>query len=146
MTANQNPIFTLVPDIQWGSVDDNSGATAGPILTASTTMDGTGFTTTVFTAGANGSYVQRLIARPVGTNVASVLRVFLNNGSSAATQSNNCLIAEAALPSTSLSQTGMMSPVELPLNFALPAGYKIMVAIGTTVAAGYRVSVIGGDY
>jgi hypothetical protein len=35
---------------------------------------------------------------------------------------------------------------ELPLNFALPAGYVLNVTLGTTVAAGYFVSVIGGKY
>ena len=109
-------------------------------------MDGTGTPLTVFTAGSNGSYVQRLIARPVGTNVASVLRVFINNGSSNATQANNCLIAEVTLGPSTASAVASLQPVELPLNFALPAGYKIMVTLGTTVAAGYRVSVIGGDY
>jgi hypothetical protein len=146
MAANTNPIFTLIPDIQWGSVDDNSGATAGPILSANTAMDGTGFVTTVFTAGVNGSYVQRLIVRPVGSNVASVLRIFLNNGSSSATQANNVLIGELTLPLTSASAVNALPPNEYAMNFALPAGYKINVTLGTAIAAGVRVCVIGGDY
>lgn len=146
MAQNTNPIFTLVPDVQWASTDDNSGATAGPLLTANTAMDGTGFVATVFTAGANGSYLQRLIARPVGTNVATVLRVFLNNGSSNATQANNVLAAELTLPASTASAIAALQPIELPLNFAIQGGFKVNVTLGTTVAAGYRVSLIGGDY
>jgi hypothetical protein len=149
MPANTSPIFTLTPDIQWGSVDDNAAATAGPIITANTAMDGTGYVTTVFTAGANGSYVNRLIARPTGTNIASVLRAFINNGSTNATQANNCLYGEVTLPATTANAAAALQPVEMQLNFALPAGYKINVTLGTTVTGtnpGYRVMVIGGDY
>jgi hypothetical protein len=147
MTANQNPIFTLTPDIQWGSNDPaGSGAPNGPLLTAVAAMDGTGLPLLVFTAGANGSYLQRLIARPVGTNVVSVLRIFLNNGSSTGTQANNCLVGELNLPPTTANAAGGLQPSEFPLNYALPGGYKIYVTLGTTVAAGYRVCVIGGDY
>jgi hypothetical protein len=146
MAQNTNPIFTLVPDIQWGSTDDNSAATAGPILSANTAMDGTGYVTTVFTAGSNGSYLQRLTARPVGTNIATVLRVFLNNGSSNGTQANNVLIAELTLPASSANAAGALTGSEINLNYAIPGGYKINVTLGTAVATGYRVCVIGGDY
>jgi hypothetical protein len=146
MAQNTSPIFTLTPDIQWGSVDDNSGATAGPILSANTAMDGTGFVTTVFTAGSNGSYVNQLIARPVGTNIATVLRVFINNGLTNATQANNCLFTEMTLLLSTAIANAAMQGISVPLNFALPAGYKINVTLGTAVAVGYRVMVQGGDY
>jgi len=109
-------------------------------------MDGTGYVTTVFTAGANGSYVSQLIARPVGTNIATVLRVFINNGSTNATQANNCLYTEITLPASTANAAGALQGISIPLNFALPAGYKINVTLGTAVATGYRVMCQGGDY
>jgi len=139
-------VYTLTPAVSWGSVDDNSGATAGPLLSANTAMDGTGFVTPVFTAGTNGSYLQRLVARPVGTNIASVLRVFLNNGSANSTQANNVLITEATLPASTANAAGALVPVELPLNFAIPAGYVINCTLGTAVAAGYFLTVLAGNY
>ena len=146
MSANTAPIFTLAPDIQWGAADGNGGS-AGPLLTANTARDGTGTVLTVFTADAtNGGYVQKLIARAVGTNTASVLRVFINNGSTNSTIANNILIAEITLAATTASAVAALQPYEVPLNFALPAGYKINVTLGTTVAAGYFISVIGGKY
>ena len=147
MAANTSPIFTLTPHIAWGSNDPaGSGSPNGPLLTANTAMDGTGSVLSVFTAGTNGSYVQRIIARAVGTNAASVLRVFINNGSSSSTQANNVLIGEVTLPATTANAAGALQPIEMPLNFALPANYVINVTLGTTVAAGYRVSCVAGDY
>lgn len=138
MPANTNPIFTLAGDIQWGST---------AIATANTAKDGTGTVLTVFTADAtNGGYVQKIRFRAAGTNVATVARVFINNGSSNATPANNILFDEITLAATTLSEVAALTLYELPLNFALPAGYKLNVTIGTTVAAGYYVSVIGGKY
>lgn len=146
MSANTSPIYSGKPDIQWGSADGDGGS-AGPLKTANTAKDGTGTTLTVFTADAtNGGFVQKLIARPAGSNVATVLRVFVNNGSTSATLANNSLVAEISLPITTLTETAAQPAFELPLNFALPAGYKILVALGTTVSAGYCISVIGGKY
>jgi hypothetical protein len=137
MAINTSPIFSKRGDIQWA---------ATPINAANTARDGTGTVASIFTAGADGAFVQRLIARSLGTNVASVLRVFINNGSSNAVAANNCLINEMALPATTLSEVTALPPYEMALNFALPAGHSLICTIGTAVAAGYRVSVLGGSY
>ena len=100
----------------------------------------------VFTAGADGAYVQRLVARPLGTNVATVLRIFVNNGATNATAANNSLVAEMTLPAATLSEVASLPPFELALNYALPAGYKINCTLGTTVAAGFALTVLGGSY
>jgi hypothetical protein len=139
MPANINPIFTAAADIQWP---------ATPLTAANSTKDGaSGTVTTVFTADAtNGGYVTKLIARALGTNVATVLRVFVNNGAVTTTAANNALIAEMTLPATTLSEVAAQPAYELPLGFALPAGYRLFCAIGTAVAAGYGLSVTGGKY
>jgi len=137
MTANTSPIFAREAHVEW----------ANGITAANTAKDGTGTVDTVFTADAtNGSYLQKLIIRPRGTNVASVLRVFLNNGSTNATAANNCLIAEQALAATTNSETTSIAGYELPLNLPIPPGYKINVTLGTAVSGGYAVTGIGGDY
>ena len=90
---------------------------------ANTAKDGTGTVTTVATgnnAGNNaGNFVQKLIARPLGTNIATVLRVFINNGGVNTTAANNSLIAELTLPATTLSEVAAQPDYVLPLNFAL---------------------------
>ena len=137
-TANTQPIFSSLGDVQWGSVT---------ATTANTAKDGTGTVLNVFTADAtNGGFVQRIRFRAAGTNIATVARVFINNGSANSTPANNILYDEITLAATTLSEVAALAVYELPLNFALPPGYKLNVTLGTTVAAGYYVSVIGGKY
>ena len=137
MAGNTSPIFSKAARNQW----------TNGVATANTAKDGTGTVDTVFTADAtNGSYLQKLIVRPRGTNIASVMRVFLNNGSNNATAANNCLIAELSLPATTNSEVAAIAGYELPINLPIGAGYKVNVTIGTTVAGGYAVSAHGGDY
>lgn len=146
MAANTAPIFSLLGDIQWGAADGNGG-TAGPLKTANTAKDGTGTVLTVFTADAtNGGWVKQVIWQPVGSNVASAGRVFINNGSTNATIANNFYVGQITLPITTISEVAALFAPVLPLNFALPPGYKLNVTLGTTVAAGYFVGVIGGKY
>ncbi len=138
MAQNVQPIFTKVPKINWGT---------NKITTANTAKDGTGTVLTVFTADVtNGSYLSSISFRAAGTNVATVARIFINNGSTNATDSNNILYNEITLTATTLSEVTATSNYVLPMNIALPPGYTINITIGTTVAAGYYVSAVGGDY
>lgn len=145
MAANTAPIYTLVPHVSWGATDGDGGA-AGPLKTANTARDGTGTVLTLFTGTTNGSFVKNIGLVAVGTNTASVVRVFVNNGSTNATLANNIQIAEKTLPATTLSAVAETAAVEIILNLPIPNGYKIFVTLGTTVAAGYNVYASGGDY
>jgi hypothetical protein len=92
MGANTQPIFSLAGDVQWG---------ATTATTLNTAKDGTGTVLTVFTADiTNGGFVQRIRFRPAGTNIATVARVFINNGSVNSTPSNNILECGVGLSST----------------------------------------------
>jgi len=139
MPANTAPIFSVRGRVNWG-------ATA--LTTANTAKDGTGTVLGVFTGGTDGSFVQRIRFKASGsTAAATVARIFINNGSTNATPSNNVLFDEITIPLTTLSETAATAVFELPLNFVLPAGYVINVTIGTTQSTGgIFVSVIGGDY
>lgn len=134
---NTSAIYSRVGDIQWTVA----------ITAANTAMDGTGTVSTVFTSDAtNGGLVQRLRLKAAGSNVATVARVFVNNGASNTNSSNNALIDEISLPATTLTQTAGMGLFEVPLGFALPPGFKLNVVLGTAVAAGWIPTVIGGKY
>lgn len=137
MPGNTAPIFSKIARAAW----------VNGITAANTAKDGTGTVETVFTADAtNGSYLQKLIIRPRGTNVVSVLRVFLNNGATNATAANNAIIGEIGLPATTNTEVAAIAGLELPLNLPIPPGYKINVVLGTAVAGGYAVTAMGGDY
>jgi hypothetical protein len=136
-SLNTQPIFTASADTQW----------AVSAVTANTTKDlSSGTISLVFTAGDKGGYVQRMRFRALGTNIATVARVFINNGATTATASNNVLWDEISLAATSISETSALATYEIPLNFALPAGYRLYVTLGTGVAAGYSIACIGGKY
>lgn len=135
MAANIDPIFALTPK-----------AAFAQITAANTAKDGTGTVSTVATAGANSAMLEDIRCLPKGTNVASVLRVFLNNGGSAAVAANNSLWFEATLPSSTLTETSQQTPVIIPMNRAIPAGYNVNICIGTAVAAGWSFVGTWGDF
>lgn len=146
MPANTSPIFPLVPTVTWVS---GTGATAGtPGLTANTTTDLTSGTIygPLETAGANGARVDAIKVRPLGTNVNTVIRLWINNGSATGTAANNTLFMERTLSSTSVSQTVEQADILIPMNVSIPAGYRVYATFGTAVAAGFHLTALGGDY
>lgn len=126
--------------------------TADTSLTAPTTAS-----QIIMTAGPEGLKVDAIKARAVGTNVASLLRVFLNDGLGVAA-ANFSLIHEEVLPLSALSQTAVEAAAItlFPINYDnagggvlppyLAPGQKLYVSLGTAVAAGWVVTGFGGDY
>lgn len=135
---NFSPIFTRVARSAWAT-----------LTAANTAKDGTGTTELIMTADATeGGNLGAITCEPRGTNVATVLRVFLNNGSTPGTAANNTLIGQIALPATTLSETttATMQAVERIFNRPIPPGYRIYVCLATAVAAGWQVTTASGDY
>jgi len=138
MSANNDPIYTRVGAMGVGV----------SVASAQNTYDGAGANDTlVFTADStNGSFLQRLRFKAKGANVATVARVYINNGSANSTPANNSLFGEVSLPATTASATAATPDVEYLLNFALPPGYRIYVGIATGVASGWAITPVGGHY
>jgi hypothetical protein len=137
MPANFNPIFPVLPKVQW----------AVSVTTANTTKDLTsGTISLVFTAGTNGAWLDRIIGQPIGTNVASLARVFLNNGATTATALNNTLIDQIGLPAVTLVENAELPDVVLPLGFAVDPGDRVYITLATAVAGGWQFTCVGGDY
>lgn len=137
MVANTAPIFPDTPNVEWGTV----------ITTANTTKDLTsGTITLIFTAGADGAYINHIIGQPHGTNVASLARVFINNGSATGTAANNTYYGQIGLPAITNSEVAEVPSVVLPMNIGLPAGHTIYVTLATAVASGWQFTAVGGDY
>lgn len=144
MAANTDPIFSRIGDVS----SDGTTGMAPTITTA--TGDYTGISANhklVFTADAtNGGFVQRLRFKAVGTNVASVARIYLNNGSTAGTATNNSFFGELSLPATTATNTASTIDLDYPMAVALPAGFRIYVGVATTVSAGWVVTPVAGKY
>lgn len=140
MPGNASPIYSRV-----GAISLGSGITA-----VVTDYDGTGVNNVVaFTADAtNGGYVQRIRFKAKGTNAISVARIYINNGSSNTTATNNTFYGELSLPATTASTTSATAEVDYPMNMALPPGYRIVIGISaaTTLASGWVPTVIAGAY
>lgn len=144
MTANINPIYSRL-----GSVSTD-GSTAMAQLVTAAANDYTGVSannTLAFTADAtNGGFVQRIRFKAGGTNIASVARIYINNGSVHTSAANNEFYGEVSLPATTATIVAATVEIDYPLNFALDPGFCIYWGLGTGVAAGWVGVVIGGKY
>lgn len=142
MPANTSPIFTEAPDIQW----------IGDIVTANNTQDiTTGTSYLAFTADAtDGGYVReaRVKANPANNTAATVMRFWLNNGGVTTTAANSAFIGELGIPATTASASAPIQDFVYPLNFPMPAGYKIYVTVGTAPGGSgeFTCTVFGGKY
>lgn len=120
------------------------------LTAANTALDGTGATgrSLVFTAeSTNGSVLPYLKFKALGTNVATVARIFRNNGSDPETASNNALISEVTLAATTASATAALAEYISVLNLVLGPSERIYVTLGTAVSAGWKVTPMnGGDF
>ena len=139
MAANTSQLFSLTPNLPVGAT----------IANFNTAKDGTGTVVLGFTAGAFGSRVEAVRFTALGTNIATVVRCFTNNGATNATASNNSYYCSLSLPATTNSESAaladqFMGPPFFPL--VLPASYRLYFTVGATVAAGYAINCIGGDY
>jgi len=138
MAQNTAPIFTQTPRLGFGLIDS-----------VNNTFDMiTGTSASLFTAGASGSYVNKIRVKPSGSTAATVLRFFLNNGGATTNGANNSLYAELSIPAITTSATLAQNDFEVPLNIAIPASYAIYGVSGTAPGAGtgFEVTTIGGDY
>ena len=142
MAANTSPIYTRTPDVQW----------VESIVTANNTLDLTSGTSYLaYTADATeGGYVReaRVKANPANNTAGTVMRFWINNGATVGTSSNSAFLGELGIPATTASASAPIPDFVYPLNFALPAGYKIYVTVGTAPGGSgeFTCTVIGGKY
>lgn len=115
------------------------------IATANTAKDGTGTVVTVFTAGADGARCDAVQVAYTGTSVATCMRFFVNNGLTNATAGNNSLFKSVTVTANTLSEVAGALDFSVLIGLTLPAGYKINVTIGTTVAAALALTGSGGN-
>jgi hypothetical protein len=137
MAQNTAPIFTATPRLGFGAIN-----------AVNNTFDmTTGTSASLFVAGSSGSYVSKIRVKPSGSTAATVLRFFLNTGSTTVS-ANNSLYAELSLPAITTSSILAQNDFEVPFNIAIPAGYAIYGVSGTAPGAGtgFEVTTVGGDY
>lgn len=141
MPANTTPIFTLTPNISFANL---------LAANANTALDGTGTVSTIYTAGSNGSYAISIIVKSstiTATSAAGTLRIWINNGSTTSSATNNTLFREYVLTANTASATTATLNYEFPINIQLPAGYKLTCTVATMAAStAWQFTVLGADY
>lgn len=132
-----------------GDVSAN-GTTTMPVGMVTATADYTGASANhvlVFTADAtNGGFIQRIRFKATGTCVATVARIYINNGSIHTTAANNAFYGECSLPAIAAINTTATTDVDYPMNFAINPAFTIWAGLATTVAASWIPVAIGGKY
>lgn len=140
MAANTQPIFPLTPNVDGGKVITADTAYETPSTNP----------VTVFTAGSDGSRVDAIKVRALGTNIDTVLRLFIYTGSTYYLMYEIQLSASTAsadnITGTDIDLLRDTGYEAMPVIPYLPATYTIVATVGTTVASGWMVTVFGGDY
>jgi hypothetical protein len=137
--GNIDPIYSKAADIQWTTIPSGT--------TANTAGDGTGTVFTVFTADAtNGGFVQSIRVKALSVSTVTVIRFFINNGSSNTVAANNSFIDEMLIPSFTGTSVAATQVFELSIGRALPAGYKINCCYATSVTGAIALTAFAGKY
>lgn len=153
MVANTAPIFTLTPNV---------GKLLIPTTNAQVKSDGTSAGTSadvmykIFTAGANGSFLDKIIFRSVAntantTGVATVLRAYLSTVSApgATTTADTTCIGEISVPAlASANSVNAPSSFEMSISQAIPTGMYVHVSqhVAQTTNQAWAAVAYGGDY
>jgi hypothetical protein len=153
MAQNTSPIFTLVPNV--GSI---LIATTNAQVKSDGTSAGSGadLMYKVFTAGANGSFVDKIrffsvASAAATTGVATTLRAYLSSVSApgATTNANTFLLGEVSVPAVNSSNsTNATNYYEIVLGIAIPTGQFVHVSqhVAQTTNQAWVAIAFGGDY
>lgn len=139
MPANTAPIFTLTPNIGLASVN-----------AANTASDGSGTLVTLFTAGLNGSRVERIrysnSQNAAAASSAMVIRFFLTDNAGA----NPKLLAEVSLGTATrtVSVVGASGIYTFTNGLVIPSGalIKVIQSVYAGVQDLMHYIAEGGDY
>ena len=162
-TLSTGTYFARIQPIdQWGGVPaagltttlspENAGAfVAGPtgrITWSWTGVPGAASYRIFVGAQAGGQYAYFNSTVPIFTQTSAIQTVGtdIRLGNPNDYFTNQMFIGEVSLPATAAVATAATPDIEYSLNMALPPGYRILVGLGTTVAAGWAVTGIGGNY
>lgn len=154
MPANIDPIFTATPNIGKVKIGTTSAQVKSSGISAGT---GTDLMYKVFTAGPNGSLLEKIQFRSVAAaaavaGVATCLRAYLSTVSdptTGTTADDTHLIGEiyvpAAVASHSINPAGLY---EMYLDMVIPANHYVHVSqhVAQTANQSWQALAIGGDY
>lgn len=154
MPANKQPIFTLTPNVTSVSIPTTTAQVKSNGTSAGT---GTDIMYKVFTAGANGSFIDRVrffsvASAAATTGVATTLRVYLSSVSSPGATTGGTdtfLLGEVSVPAIASSHsTNATNYYDVVLGLPIPTGWYIHVSqhVAQTTNQNWQAIALGGDY
>lgn len=153
MPVNTSPIFTLTPNVGRVGITTTYAQVKSDGTSAGSGAD---FVVKAFTAGANGSYVDKVrffsvASAAATTGVATTLRAYLSTVASpgATTSSDTYLLGEVSVPAISSSHsTNATNYYDLQLGIVIPTGTYIHVSqhVAQTTNQRWNAIAFGGDY
>lgn len=114
------------------------------ISTANTNRDGTGTIGTVFTAGTNGSRIDKIIICARATTTAGNIRFYIHDGSNYFLFKEVPVVAITPSATTPTFSAVLSQEIETTLPLILPTGYSLRVS--TEKAEAFNIIAIGGDF
>ena len=143
-----------IPQFTRNGVVGSAISTAGNTSSAGTGTIGVDIWNVVTANALEGTFIEfvRFIAvatTPTSTT-ATVGRLFVSTVAAGVTTSaNTYLLAEVTLPITAADNaTTAVNPLDIPVNFRLPAGYTLLFTTHAAPVANtnWRALAVGGDY
>lgn len=137
--ATGTPNYAITPAVNCGVVTTGDTSRTAPTNKA-----------TVFTAGASGSRIERLAICAIGTTVASLLRIFLYNGTTYFLYYETPV--PAVTPSVSAGITAWNTTLEAVTTpnlfpLVLPTTWSVVASVNDTqTSSGINVTAIGGNF
>lgn len=134
MSANVDPIFTLIPVISSGSLSS-----------ANTARDGTGEIVTIITGATNGTRIGKVTVQATNTTTAGMVRLFIGNSSG-----SPIISLWKEIPVTALTGSGSVPEFSYILlltgeeGLILPENYTLRAS--THNAETFNVIAEGGNY
>ena len=133
MPAGTSPIFPQVPIIGIASLVSNTAVTSRSVIVGTTGL-------TQLTANStNGTRVDFIEVQGQGTTVATIMNIWINDGT------NSYLADEIVLPAATANTTSVAaSNIISYTRMTLPATYRLFVS--QQVSANVTVFAFGGQY
>lgn len=133
MPAGTSPIFPQVPIIGIASMVSNTA------VTARTNIVGTTGLTQVLANSTNGTRVDFIEVQGQGTTVATIIDIWINDGT------NSYLVEEISLPAATANTTVVASSNTIAFTkLTLPPTYRLFAS--QQVSANVTVFAFGGTY
>lgn len=128
---NTDPVFPQTPHIEFGKVINSYNEYVGD----------KDLLTKIYTTANNGSFISKIRLMPLGTNVSTVVRIFILDKNN-----NFSLIHEELVPALTISATVASQHIDINIDTPFEADISFWAATSVSLSSGINVICMGEDY